>query len=716
MIRVLLVLLATLLPASAETVRVLSGEHGEFTRLVIELPTADSWTLGRTAEGYAFAASGEAQPDYDLDRVWQRIDRNRLTSLARDPASGALLLALGCECHVFPFEYQPGIVVLDIKPGPAPAASAFEAAFALPGPAAPTDTEAQPEQTYDWLAQAGTGASRPVATLPLPLETGTVSLEPLRDELLEQLAQGAATGIVDMELSGKPMEVSDIERNTPWSNIHIGEAPGLIVTEPNALIEDARPDAVCAAPDLLELAAWADDRPPHELLAETRNGLFGEFDVAEEEAVMNAVQLLLYLGFGAEAHQTSELLAPEATSEKLALYRSMARLLDGESDPNSPFAAMLDCDGPAALWAALAHDQLPAGPGVNRDAIVQAFQALPSHLRRYLGPALAEKFLARDDTEAARMIRDAMERAPDADQAAVALLDAKSDLHVGDSEAALVHAEAAVALDGDEANNLVALVEAHFHKLQPLDPGVAEALLALQSEHEGTKAGPGIDRAIVLALALSDQIEAAFAEGGQTGGATADLWRVVQARAADDDFLRQAVLGPDAPQPEVDSDVKLSIAQRLLALGFPDSALTWLGSVATSDAPELRLLAAKAETARDNAKAASDLLAGLQGAEAEALRAKVMLQLGDLTAASAALASSGDTEAATRLDLWGGDWAALDPNAPAPWQEAAEFTKPTSADAATGLLDRSSKTIDASLASRSAIEALLASVPSPTAN
>ena len=45
MIRALLLLLALAAPAAAQTARVVSGEHGDFTRLVIELPSPEGWTL-----------------------------------------------------------------------------------------------------------------------------------------------------------------------------------------------------------------------------------------------------------------------------------------------------------------------------------------------------------------------------------------------------------------------------------------------------------------------------------------------------------------------------------------------------------------------------------------------------------------------------------------------------------------------------------------------
>ncbi|MFO1203548.1 MAG: hypothetical protein U1E58_13020 [Tabrizicola sp.] len=707
MIRALLVLLATLLPASAETARVLSGEHGDFTRLVIELPAGESWTVGRTPGGYAFAANSDAQPAFETGSVWQRIGRTRLTALEVDPETGALQLTLGCDCHIFPFEYQPGIVVLDITPGPAPEASAFEAAFVPPG-----QTEASPKEktataSYDWLATAKTAT--PPAPQPLPLESGGVSLQPLRDQLLEQIARGAADGVVDMELPGKPKLVAGPEGDAPWSNVRLGEEAGLIVTQPNGLIPEPRPDAHCAAPEELDLSTWGGDKPPHDLLAEAHNDLFQEFDVPDDEAVLHSVRLLLYLGFGAEARQTADILGTSADAGPLPLYRSMAFLIDGDSDPQTPFAGMLECEGPAALWAALAHDRLPPGPGVNRDAILQAFQALPPHLKRQLGPGLAEKFLALDDVEAARIIRDGLKRTPEADPAAVALLDAEAELHGGDADSALTHAATAVELDGDQADSLVALVEASFRKLQPMDPTVAEALQALQDETEGTEEGPAVDRAVVLALALSGQTDAAFAQGAQSGGTEADLWRVVEARATDDDFLRHAILPSEILRPGVEADVAIATARRLLDLGFPDAALVWLGPVSPMDAPELRLVAAAAEGARRNTAAAAELLAGLQGAEAEKLRARVAA-LGDPQTENAR--AQGMKEAAHPAPR--GEGAAPDAEAQAAWIEAAKFAEPSAVDPSTGLLGRGGKTLDASLASRQAIEALLASVPSPS--
>ena len=197
MIRLLVLLAVLSSPAAAETARVASGEHADFTRLVIELPAPSDWTLGRTAMGYGFATLAKAQPAYDLSRVWDRIPRSRLQALRADPANGALLLTLACNCHVFPFEVQPGMVAMDIRTGPAPPGSAFEAAFAPATAAQPRDRgpRVRSALAYDWLGLPPAPSDREMPrTLGLKLGVETARLEPLRDELLLQLSRGAVDG------------------------------------------------------------------------------------------------------------------------------------------------------------------------------------------------------------------------------------------------------------------------------------------------------------------------------------------------------------------------------------------------------------------------------------------------------------------------------------------------------------------------------------------
>ena len=704
--------------------RILSGEHADFTRLVIELPDDGGWTLGRTATGYAFASGAVSQPVYDLARVWDRIPRNRLQSLRVDPGSGALQISLACPCHVFPFEFRDGMVVLDIRNGPAPPGSAFEAPFA--SPEANTTTAMAPSlvptapAAYDWIepARAGAGKSLPSA-LPLPLATGSAGLDPLRDELLRQISRGAADGVVEMELPGKPPVPKDTTAlPVSGARIALGELTGLAILDGSEDPDDRQTDGTaCLSDDILAVANWGADRPVLDLLAEARSGLFGEFDTVDPAAVQQSIKLHLYLGFGAEALQYAKFL-PESEADGspepdtgLAPLLSMARLIEGEEDPATPFATMLGCDGAAALWAALAHSRLPAAAKVNTAAIVRSFQALPPHLRRLLGPGLAERLLERD-ANAARIIRDAMERTPDVLKGTVALLDAKADLEADRPEAALAHAEAALADGGVQSDGLIALVDAHFRSSLPLSPDVAVVLASLNRE-TGLDSGTGeLHRALVLALALSGQLDEAFNLADPVATESADLWRVVAERAEDGALLAHAVRPANAALPPVASDVALALADRLAGLGFPEAALAWLGPMGPDHPAPQRMVAARAELARGDARRALQLLDGIDGPDALGTRIEAQTRLGALTVARKALEAAGQPEKAARLATWEEDWPRLQAEGEGPWADAAAFaTAPAPQEP--GPLARGKALLADSTATRVAIGVLLADIPIP---
>lgn len=726
MIRVLALLLVMALPATAETARVFSGEHEDFTRLVIELPQSGDWTVGRTPMGYAFASNASSPTSYDLARVWDRIPRTRLQALRADPETGVLQLTLACPCHVFPFEYRPGMVVLDIKNGPPPPGSSFETAFAgfpkadrlADGQILPTLRPLQQlagqQGRYDWLGI--TRAEGPIAAARTPslgLASGTPSLQPLRDELLEQISRGATVGVVDMALPGPPPSVPDNEAATTWSQIRIGEMPGMSIVDSRKPEELTAEGGTCMSDEMLNLPAWGVDRPPIELLSEARSGLFGEFDRVEPDAVMRSIQLHLYLGFGAEATQIAALLEGDDRPEELRAYLSMARLIDGENDPSTPFVGMLGCDGAAALWAALALDRLPPGPQVNGAAMVRNFVALPTHLRRALGPGLADRLLQRGDADFARMVRDTIQRSPDSTVAEVALLDAKAELQADRNDSARDFAQASVDEGTDSADALIALVEAHFRDAEPLSPEIATALLAFQREASGGADAAKVQRALVLALALSDQTAAAFAMVKDAGLQEPDLWQVAQIRATDDDFLRQAVLASGEAVPSVAPDVALSVASRLVDLGFPEAGLTWLGPV-SQNAPEgARRVAAKAELLLGDARATLDLLAALETPEDQTMKAKALVQLGQIEPARQAYEAAGLPDEAARLLPWEADWPQLQAEGTGPWVGAASIaTVPVREE--TGPLARGTALVEESNAARAALDALLSAVPAPS--
>lgn len=103
-------------PALAEVAVVRGGEHPDFTRIVVEATQTGDWRLGRTDDGYALQLD-DAVTGFDLTQAFSRIPRDKVSALWRDPKSGQLRFSLSCPCYAAAFEFRPGIVVIDIKPG-----------------------------------------------------------------------------------------------------------------------------------------------------------------------------------------------------------------------------------------------------------------------------------------------------------------------------------------------------------------------------------------------------------------------------------------------------------------------------------------------------------------------------------------------------------------------------------------------------------------------
>lgn len=758
----LLALLLALWPGrvAAEVAVVRGGEHPDFTRIVVEAAQPGDWRFGRTEDGYELQLGPEVT-GYNLTQAFERIPRDRVSALWRDPVSGRLRFSLSCPCFAVAFEFRPGVVVIDLKTGQPPRGSAFEGPLdPPPKPGAAPEAKPDPGPVpapvaqgpgYDWLAvlrqgdaAPAEGATRP---LPLPLQIEDPRIDPLRAALLEQISRGAAEGIVGIaEHPILPKASEDRRSEGPGMRIVTGDLPGMVASG----VHDPKPNLTaeggpCLTDADLDLASWLLPGPVAEQLGPGRAGLLGEFDAPAPDAIRRAARLYIALGFGAEARQYLSLLPappPDSTGDALRMLAALSRLADQEPDETGYFAPMAGCNTAAALWSALAL-QLRGGveasdiKALNGGAVARSFSALPIHLRRQFGPGLVEMFLSAGRDEEARLIRDAILRAPGEAGPEVALMDAKYDLATGDGQdAAKIAKDVAQKTGPANPEALVTLVEAAFKTGAVLPAGLPETLMAYRGDAGGTAMEAPLRRAFILASALKGDFAAAFAELPQAPDTAADLWSLAVGGAGDDLFLAQAVPLAAKGRPPVAPDVALAGAQRLQDLGFPEAALAWLGPVDTASDPPRRILAARAALALRDARAAGALVSGMDTPDAQAIRAAAVLQLGDATAAAQALDRAGDTAGRDRALAWAQDWPALAKAGSAPWQAAAEMTgvpaapaagpgdapppaappdAPSDAppDAPAGPLAQGAALVADSAAARAAVEALLTSVAAP---
>jgi hypothetical protein len=728
MIRLLrLLCLAVFLPAAAmaQPVRVTSGEHDGFTRLVLDYGTALDWQIGRTTDGYELRLT-DAAPTYDLTGVYDLIGRGRVASVWVDPQSGALRIGIGCACHAQPFEFRPGIVVIDLKDGPPLKGSAFETALngetlrnlaprpvlrPRAKPPQPARASGIPDRitSYDWTAAFLNPTPATPAVFPTPgLPDADPNLQPLRLALLQQLSRGASQGIVDMVLADA-QSVAIPKANA--AQLRVSNMPGVRIDSdegaPGGLMAKG---AACVADDRLDIATWGTDQPVSEQMAEAMSGLVGEFDTPDPKAELRAVRFFLFIGFGAEARQ---LLAPVSTTQpESGVLTSLAYILDDSRDPAPAFVGMAVCDTSAALWAILGDPAPQRGATFDRAATLRTFSALPVHMRRSLGPRLVDRLLGLNDAAAARTVRDAIVRAPGDAGPEVALMEARLDLDGGDAGMAKQRLEPLITTSGPATPDaLIAQVETHLAQRAPIDPAQITALEALLHER-GT--GPDAGRfavALTQARALAGDFDRAFGDLPDVPQAVPDVWSLLAEIGPDSALLSHAVW-PTGTAPSVSAPVAAVLARRLSELGFSAQARDWLRQVPDADTG----LAARIALQTGDARAAMRLVAGSDDPALVALRSEALYQLADEAALADVLASTGEDDARWRAISRARDWPQLAASGQIPLQAlaaAAIGAEPDAPADPAGALARGEALLESSAQTRQQITDLLGSVTGP---
>lgn len=717
----LIALAAVPLAAFAGPAVVTSGEHPGFTRLVVQFDGPVNWQVGRGIDGYTLRVQDQ-RPGYDMTKAFDLIGKSRLAALWSDPKTGDLHFGIACACYGMPFEFRPGIVVLDLHDGAPPPGSSFEQPLESAPP--PVEVAAppkpQPTSVYDWTTVKGSALDRRPNLLgsfgPLSVDLNAVDsgLEPLRLSLIEEMSRGASQGIVDMAKPKKSADVAQGEGD-PSVQIHLGQTPDMVVRqkgEGRAPLTAQGED--CIADAQLDIPAWGSSRPVAEQIGPEREGLTGEFDKPDPDALTRAVRFQLYLGFGAEARGLIRAFPVDLPDKEI--WENMAHIMDDEPNTAPVFQGMEECDTAAALWATLADPKARPSGELGKAAVLRSFSALPPHLRRLLGPKLVDRFLAAEDISTATALRDAVLRAPGDAGPEVILMQAAMARAAGEPGQAEAHLEPLASAPGPaSADALVALVEQRVTLGQSVDYAQVQTLEELLRERKGGTDAPKYQHALVLARAASGDFDRAFVEVADVPDAESTLWRLLAVSGPDSALLDHATLEEGQPAPLVAKGDASLIADRFLGLGFADQAAQWLNLDDRAPA----LLRARVDLALGNPKDALAKLEADDSPTALAVKAAALQDLNDQKAAAEVFAKLGKPEEQWAALSRSQAWDALAKGGPDPWKAVASVVTNPPKDAAAvnpgteGPLARNKTLVADSAATRDAITALLNTVKTP---
>lgn len=651
MIRVFLLILglgASATGVLAKDVPVRSGEHDDFTRLVLNVPAGTNWSLAHRKNGARLAVELD-DAEFKTGSVFARLSAGRLEAISQADPGAPLELEFGCDCAATAFLYKDTMIVVDIA-----------AQKALPPPSLDIPSIVIPEQTSKDRRQAEAPSIEMVAPL-LQLDR-----DDLQQRLSTRLLQGADRELVDLNVTppgpraSAPEMLPDIARDLP---AHIQVSSILdelgILGEPALQPLESLP--ACISDAELGFDAWSDGRPFAQQVAELRAGLFLEFDRVDRAIALKLAKLLAHWGFGSEAIQVLQLM--EDASPEQEWVRAVAQVIDDQpvSKPNQ-LRGLQRCDGAVAIWAAMADGQLQ--DDAQQERMEQAFLRLPEHQQRILGPRLAKIFVNYGQLEAARRVLRSVDRVqilqrPEVTLAQAAVAAAEGDADTGDILLNEVIDNPSSDLEAPLA--LARLVEKKWAEGGAVSRRQIDLISGYAIELRNSELGPVMARGHALALGLGGEFSAVFDildahRGDETWTGTHNRILQLAAERADDlTFLRHASTLKPHESESFSTETSLLLAKRFADLGFAKQARDLAG--AGSDGTRRReraILRARAALLENRPDVALRELAEDPSDDAERLRAQAMTDMGNHAAAVEAWRDIGDEDTAARLSWWAG--------------------------------------------------------------
>lgn len=594
----------------------------------------------------------------------------------------------------------------------------------LPGPLAnlrQTEDPDQPEVTL------------PTVDLLLDMDetARTAAVNASEQRLLQQIGRATNQGMLDLVMT----EVTDGSAPTSVAPTNTQDRPmspldHLAVTTavdremglmPHQTQNSTSPNH-CTRSRELAVYNWGGETSFADQIGPLRSALFKEFDRVDLDKVLTLARTYLYFGFGAEARTMLDMLpSGDTRGDKLL---AMAVLMDGGDLPiNHPFSGQQACDGDAAFWAALADGVLKSN--ANAEAIQQTLARMPVHLRVHLGPNVSTLFAKFGDqhmaSAALRSVdRTGVEGVPDINlaQAAIAGM-------VGDTETVAEELKEELAERTENAPRaLIDLITLSYNERKALSPDLPELVASYELEIRDSELGADLRHAEVVALSLTGSFKQAFAALGELSErdgpiahttAVEPVLTLLTERADDVTFLQYALIFAEEATATEAVPVADIMTRRLLDLGFAQQAQSMLMKMALEPKDDSRrLMMAEAALGLDLPHRALVELMGLDGPEANRLRAQALWRNGEFGRAGEYFLAEQEVDAAARGFWHSENLEAITSDDDGQFSQVAEVTAQLDAQVQDPEdmtpLAHARALVESSVGTRSRIEALLQGV------
>lgn len=365
---------------NALTLRATSGEHADFSRVIIFVDEPIEWQIGRIEGGYAFDYSGTAS-SFDWSDVFKYIPKGRLLEIRHNTEIGRIEFQIECVCHIDAFELRNGHVAVDFKDGAPASNSRFEDRIDTSDASVEDELEEQP----------------PTSAPSKSFLTSAVSpdLDHFRNSLMRSFANSASSGDVSINQTRSSLDiVSASEGKTEVANIPLDAdilAYNQQLTVRRSGVDQAdhrRTIAACIQGN--ELKFDSQETASLDLIQKYRSEVISPSFTASPESIFYLAKAYLALGLASEAR----IAAMESEEEIAKQLVQLTSVLLGEASSENRFpSGQLECRTQLSVWAAVKEGSVKNSSDESLASIVDNFSQMPRYLQIELGPRLEQVFL-----------------------------------------------------------------------------------------------------------------------------------------------------------------------------------------------------------------------------------------------------------------------------------------------------------------------------------
>ncbi|NSX54665.1 hypothetical protein [Parasulfitobacter algicola] len=650
--------------ANAEVAAIRSGEHTDFSRLVIQFSDRPAWDLLQVGDNYTLSVTDTGQR-FNTSVIFDKIPRTRVSNVA-DLKNGSIVLEVECDCYVDASNYKENSIIIDVVDSSVPKDSRIllEADDPLQTMKERLPVVFEDSETVDAKHSVSDGFKRHIEDI--QAQKNKVAL--VQADLVKQLGMAAADGLVNVDLKQPDPAIENKENHTPDFSLpdlplnskgHVRFTNGAANTQRETVKLQDQPN--CIQDDRLNISSWGKPDQFTFGLSQWRSRLLGEFDRPEADAYIGLIRHYLYFGLGAEARELIENIEMDFP-DKAILYE-LAQIFEKQEFSNSNvFASQLSCNSVTALWAILAIGSEPH-PDINETAILRGFNTLPLHLRQYLAPTLAENLSRNQRQDVARQILTAATRIDDVSSSQLVMAEAELEIEDGRAKQAEARLETLIGTNSHIAvDALIALINGKILRNEAVTAEQITQIAAFAFEHKGSKRGLRLSELHVKAASSAGMLDETVRALSSAERLTSDLASkaaINLATNADEmDFLSIAFSPPKQFDPSnLTISAKTAIADRLVQTGFFRQAQNWFENVAFEDMPlDAKLILAESHLGVGDFQAVILTLKDIDSPAAAKLNARAEFALGNFTTAHAGYKEVGQDDM-VRVSAWNsGDW------------------------------------------------------------